>query len=179
MYGENNDDVIYMKTIKILELISEKEIWEVLFEVKDPEIPLISVVDMGIITEVKIDQEEIVRIKMTPTFAGCPAVKYMQDDIKEKVMKLPVKGVEVEVSYATQWNTNMISERGREMLKASKFALPQKHDGLVQIEMLTNVECPFCESKNTSLKSSFGPTQCRAIHYCNNCLQSFEQFKPV
>jgi len=160
-------------------LISEKEIWDVLEEVKDPEIPKVSIVEMGIITDVKVSDKNFVNIKMTPTFAGCPAVNYMRDDIILKVSKLPVSGIDVEVSFDVQWNTNMITERGRELLKESHFALPQKHNGLVQIEMLTNVECPFCNSKNTTLKSSFGPTQCRAIHYCNNCLQSFEQFKPV
>lgn len=160
-------------------MISESEIWETLQNVKDPEIPLISVVDMGIITGVKVSEDNFVNIKMTPTFAGCPAVNYMKEDIIDKVSLLPVSGVEVEVSYDVQWNTNMITDKGREMLKESKFALPQKHNGLIQIEMLENVECPFCRSKDTALKSSFGPTQCRAIHYCNNCLQSFEQFKPV
>lgn len=160
-------------------MISEKEIWDVLEEVKDPEIPKVSIVEMGIITGVKVSDKNFVNIKMTPTFAGCPAVNYMRDDIILKVSKLPVSGIDVEVSFDVQWNTNMITERGRELLKESHFALPQKHNGLVQIEMLTNVECPFCNSKNTTLKSSFGPTQCRAIHYCNNCLQSFEQFKPV
>ena len=160
-------------------MISEKEIWDVLEEVKDPEIPKVSIVEMGIITDVKVSDKNFVNIKMTPTFAGCPAVNYMRDDIILKVSKLPVSGIDVEVSFDVQWNTNMITERGRELLKESHFALPQKHNGLVQIEMLTNVECPFCNSKNTTLKSSFGPTQCRAIHYCNNCLQSFEQFKPV
>lgn len=160
-------------------MVSENEIWKVLQDVKDPEIPLLSVVEMGIITGVLISEDNFVKIKMTPTFAGCPAVNYMKDDIISKVNVLPVSGVDVEVSYDVQWNTNMITDKGREMLKESKFALPQKHNGLVQIEMLENVECPFCESIDTILKSSFGPTQCRAIHYCNKCLQSFEQFKPV
>ncbi len=160
-------------------MVSENEIWKVLQDVKDPEIPLLSVVEMGIITGVLISEDNFVKIKMTPTFAGCPAVNFMKDDIISKVKMLPVSGVDVEVSYDVQWNTNMITDKGREMLKESKFALPQKHNGLVQIEMLENVECPFCESKDTILKSSFGPTQCRAIHYCNTCLQSFEQFKPV
>ena len=160
-------------------MINVKEIWAVLDEVKDPEIPKISVVDMGIITDVKVSEDNFVNVKMTPTFAGCPAVEYMKNDIKEKVSKLPVKGIEVEVSFDVQWTTNMITEKGRELLQESDFALPPKHNGFVQIEMLTNIECPFCKSKNTNLKSSFGPTQCRAIHYCNNCRQSFEQFKPV
>lgn len=160
-------------------MISEKDIWEVLDEVKDPEIPAVSVVEMGIITDVKVDDNNFVNIKMTPTFAGCPALDYMKKDIKDKVSGLPVSGVEVEVSYDVQWNSNMITERGRNLLSQSNFALPGKHNGLVEIEMLTRVECPFCKSNNTILQSPFGPTQCRAIHYCKNCLQAFEQFKPV
>ncbi len=160
-------------------MISEKQIWDILDAVKDPEIPKVSVVDMGIITDVKVDSNDFVNIKMTPTFAGCPAVDYMKKDIKEKISMLPVSGVDVEVSFDVQWNSNMISERGRKLLKESDFALPNKHNGIVQIEMLTNVECPFCQSNNTILQSPFGPTQCRAIHYCRNCFQAFEQFKPV
>ena len=160
-------------------MITEKEIWDVLEDVKDPEIPKVSVVDMGIITGVEVDDEGYVKVKMTPTFAGCPAVEYMKNDIKEKVSKLPVSGIDVEVSFDVQWSTNMITEKGRQLLKDSQFALPPKHNGLIQIEMLEKVECPFCNSKNTILQSPFGPTQCRAIHYCKDCLQAFEQFKPV
>ncbi|MEO8665325.1 MAG: 1,2-phenylacetyl-CoA epoxidase subunit PaaD [Ignavibacteria bacterium] len=160
-------------------MINEKEIWDVLDEVKDPEIPKVSVVDMGIITDVKVSADDFVNVKMTPTFAGCPAVDHMKKDIKEKISRLPVSGIDVEVSFDVQWSSNMITERGRQLLKDSDFALPNKHNGLVQIEMLNNVECPFCQSKNTILQSPFGPTQCRAIHYCKNCFQAFEQFKPV
>lgn len=160
-------------------MISEKEIWDALDAVKDPEIPKVSVVEMGIITDVRVDSNDFVNIKMTPTFAGCPAVDYMKKDIKEKISTLPVSGIDVEVNFDVQWNSNMITDRGRELLKESNFALPDKHNGLVQIEMLTNVECPFCGSKSTILQTPFGPTQCRAIHYCRNCFQAFEQFKPI
>ena len=157
----------------------EKRIWEKLQEVKDPEIPKISVVELGVITGVKVDENNNAFVTMTPTFAGCPAIEYMKNDVKEKLSSLELNDVNVDVNYDVQWNSNMITEKGREMLKESGFALPGKHNGLVQIELLQNVECPFCESKDTTLKSTFGPTQCRAIHYCNKCLQSFEQFKPV
>lgn len=160
-------------------MIKEIDIREKLDEVKDPEIPLVSVLDMGIITEIDIDDKEYVRIKMTPTFAGCPAIEYMKEDIREKLMQLPISGVEVEVSYDVQWNSNMITEKGRKLLKDSRFALPEKHNGLVQIEMLMKIECPNCGSRDTELMSSFGATQCRAVHYCNKCLQMFEQIKPV
>ena len=165
--------------MKVKYKIDENTVREKLHEVMDPEIPKISVVDLGVITGINIDDENNVSITMTPTFAGCPAVEYMKNDIVEKLSTLEVKDVKVEVNYDVQWNSNMITDKGREMLKESVFALPGKHNVLVQIELLQNVECPFCGSKETDLRSTFGPTQCRAIHYCNNCLQSFEQFKPV
>ena len=160
-------------------MVSEKEIWDALDDVKDPEIPKVSVVDMGIVTDVKVSEDNFVNIKMTPTFAGCPAVNVMKSDIEKRISSLNVNGFNVDVNFDVQWNSNMITERGRQLLKDSSFALPNKHNGIVQIEMLKNVECPFCGSKNTKLQTPFGPTQCRAIHYCNNCLQAFEQFKPV
>jgi len=161
--------------------IDEKKIWDKLHDVKDPEIPKLSVVDLGVITGVEIDSLNNVKVTMTPTFAGCPAINYMKEDIQIKLSEadLNLSKIDVEVNYDVQWNSNMISDKGREMLKESGFALPGKHNGLVQIELLQNVECPFCGSTDTELKSTFGPTQCRAIHYCNKCLQSFEQFKPV
>ena len=160
-------------------MISDKEIWEALDDVKDPEIPKLSVVEMGIITGVYVSDNDFVIINMTPTFAGCPAVNVMKSDVENRISELPVSGVKVNVNYDVQWNSNMISEKGREMLKQSNFALPGKHNGIVTIDLLNDVECPFCHSKNTKLQTPFGPTQCRAIHYCNNCLQAFEQFKPV
>ncbi len=163
----------------VKDMVSEKEIWEALDDVKDPEIPKISVVDLGIITCVTVSEKDFVNIKMTPTFAGCPALNVMKSDIQNRISQLPVSGLNIDVSFDVQWNSNMITDRGRELLKESNFALPNKHNGIVEIEMLSNVECPFCGSKSTILKTPFGPTQCRAIHYCNNCLQSFEQFKPV
>ena len=160
-------------------MITKQEIWSALDDVKDPEIPRVSVVDMGIITGVEISDDDFVNVKMTPTFAGCPAVNVMKSDIISVISKLPVKGINVDVSFDVQWNSNMITEKGRKLLKESDFALPAKHNGLVTIDMLANVECPHCGSNQTKLQTPFGPTQCRAIHYCNNCLQAFEQFKPV
>ncbi len=160
-------------------MVTEANIWEALQNVMDPEIPKLSVVDMGIITSVSVTDEGDVRVAMTPTFAGCPAVNMMKEDIKSKVGKLPVKSVEVDVNFDVQWSTNMITENGIQMLKESNFALPGHVNGFVSVDSLFKVECPFCGSKSTTLQTPFGPTQCRAIHYCDNCMQSFEQFKPV
>lgn len=155
------------------------EILTALQDVMDPEIPKLSVVDMGIITSAASDENGNIKVVMTPTFAGCPAVGMMKNDIKNRLKDMTAGEVDVEVSFDVQWSTDMLTERGKRMLKESNFALPGKVNGFVSAESLFRVECPFCGSNNTRLKSAFGPTQCRAIHYCDNCLQSFEQFKPV
>ena len=160
--------------------ISKEEVLEYLKEVKDPEIPKISVVDLGMITGISIDEANKVTIKMTPTFAGCPAVDILKTEIKNKILELPVNDVEVDVNFDVQWSSDMISEEGKRILKESGFSAPPKlNNEFVTIEMLTKVECPFCGSKKTRLQSPFGATLCRAMHYCDNCFQAFEQFKPI
>lgn len=160
-------------------MISKEEILKALEDVKDPEIPAISIVELGVVTGININNENFVNITLTPTFAGCPALKYMEDMVKERIEKLNVKGIEVKTNFDVQWNSDMISEKGREMLKKHGLAPPPLHNGLVQIEILNNVKCPYCESTDTILKTPFGSALCRSIHYCNNCKQAFEQFKPV
>ncbi len=159
--------------------ISKEEILEALEEVKDPEIPTISIVDLGIVTDVTISDDNFVSIKLTPTFSGCPALKVMENLVNERIELLDVSGVDVKTTFDLPWNTNMITEKGLAALKKHGLAPPEKHSGLVQIEMLHKVKCPLCESSDTELKTPFGPTLCRSIHYCNNCLNAFEQFKPV
>ena len=161
------------------ETISIQKIWSILEEVYDPEIPVLSIVDLGIVTGINITDENVVNIALTPTFSGCPALKYMEDLVKERIEKLRVKSINVTTNFDIQWNTDMITEKGKEMLKKHGLAPPLKHNGLVQIEMLYHVKCPHCGSKDTTLNTPFGPTLCRSIHYCNNCKQAFEQFKPV
>lgn len=162
----------------ITDLVDKEKILETLQEVKDPEIPTISIVDLGIVTNIKVEND-FVRIILTPTFSGCPALRVIEDLVKEKIQLLGINNVEVKTNFDVQWNTDMITDTGREMLKKHGLAPPMKHNGLVQIEMLKKVECPNCGSKNTTLQTPFGSSLCRSIHYCNDCLQSFEQFKPV
>ncbi len=160
-------------------LVTKEEILKALEDVKDPEIPTISVVDLGIITDVNVDESNSVLVKMTPTFAGCPALRILEDLVKDRIEQLNVEHVDVKTSFDVQWNTNMITEKGRAMLKKHGLAPPPEHNGLIQIEILKHVKCPYCDSTNTDLKTPFGPTLCRSLHYCNNCHQAFEQFKPV
>jgi ring-1,2-phenylacetyl-CoA epoxidase subunit PaaD len=162
-----------------LKKISNEEILEALEDVKDPEIPTISIVDLGIVTGVNVSDDNFVNVSLTPTFAGCPALKVMEALVKEKIKTLDVSGVEVKTTFDVQWNSDMITDKGREALKKHGLAPPVKHNGLVQIEVLERVKCPNCGSRNTELKTPFGPTLCRSLHYCTDCLNAFEQFKPV
>jgi ring-1,2-phenylacetyl-CoA epoxidase subunit PaaD len=151
---------------------------EWLEEVKDPEIPVVSLVDLGVITDVIIEDSNVL-VKMTPTFAGCPAMDYMRKDVVEVLQAKGIEQVATEVSFKTPWSSNNISEKGRKALKTFGLAPPQKHEAIIDIDMLEQTACPYCDSTNTELNSPFGPTLCRAMHYCNNCKQAFEQFKPL
>ena len=160
-------------------MVTKEEILEALEDVKDPEIPTISVVELGIITDVQVYEGNNVSVTMTPTFAGCPALKLLEGLVKDRLEMLGADNVVVKTTFDKQWNTNLISEKGREMLKKHGLAPPPMHSGLVQIDILKHVKCPYCGSENTELKTPFGSTLCRSLHYCNNCRQAFEQFKPV
>jgi len=158
----------------------EHDIRTFLKEVKDPEIPPISIVDLGIVTKIKISDANDVHVTLTPTFAGCPALKVMEDLVKERLVKVEDIGeVSVDTSFEITWNTDMISEAGREALLQHGLAPPKQNVGYMELDVLSDTPCPYCSSRNTELKSPFGPTLCRSMHYCNNCMQAFEGFKPV
>jgi ring-1,2-phenylacetyl-CoA epoxidase subunit PaaD len=159
----------------------EERVWKVMEEVPDPEIPTLSVVELGIINKVETDEaNNSVRITMTPTFSGCPAIHYMKDQIRERVAALlPEFAVEVIVDFETPWNSNRISEEGLKKLKNFGLAPPRRYKGSLDVASIAEVNCPHCGSENTTMNSPFGPTLCRAIHYCFDCKQSFEQFKPL
>ncbi len=160
-------------------MFTEAQIWEALEVVKDPEIPTLSMVDMGIITKIEIRDKDTVFVEMTPTFAGCPAIKMMEKSVAERLQEIGVQNPLVVTTFDKPWDSNKITARGLSCLKKHGLAPPIKHAGEITEELLTNVICPFCGSENTELKSPFGPTLCRSLHYCNNCLQAFEGFKPV
>lgn len=152
---------------------------EWLDEVKDPEIPVLSLNDLGVITGISIDEQGKVVVNMTPTFTGCPAMDVMQQDVRDVLTKQGVEDYEVNISFETQWNSNMISEKGKKALKDFGLAPPPEHNMIVDIDIIERAKCPHCDSENTEMKTPFGPTLCRSMHYCHNCLQAFEQFKPL
>ncbi len=159
-------------------MLTETDIRLALEDVKDPEIPLISIVELGLIAAVQMS-ENTVTVKLTPTFVACPAVEVMRAEAEQRIRALGVEHVKVEITFDPPWDSNRISEEGRRKLKAFGLAPPKRQTGPLDLIQIQFIACPFCDSDNTVLESAFGPTLCRAIHYCRNCQQSFEQFKPV
>jgi len=159
--------------------MTENEIREILKEVKDPEIPTISVVDLGIVTDIKVDGNNVF-VELTPTFAGCPALKIMETMVSDRIKQEDSIGeVEVKTSFEKQWSTDLITEEGHKALLQHGLAPPKRNCSALSMEILEDTKCPYCGSDDTTLNSPFGPTLCRSLHYCNSCKQAFEGFKPV
>lgn len=158
--------------------IENEQLIEWLEEVKDPEIPVLSLVDLGVIKKVDIRKEKVT-VEMTPTFVGCPAMDYMKKDVEQVLEKHGIENYDVNISFKEPWSSKNITEKGRKALKEFGLAPPREDFLIVDIDLLEHVQCPYCDSNNTELKSPFGPTLCRSLHYCHNCKQAFEQFKPV
>lgn len=136
-------------------------------------------VDMGIITRLEVNGDGGIAVEMTPTFVGCPALKMMEEMVRNRLTEAGFDKVDVQTTFDHPWDSNKITERGLLCLKKHGLAPPPKHSGEITEELLKQITCPFCGSNNVEFKSPFGPTLCRSLHYCNNCLQAFEQFKPI
>lgn len=155
-----------------------KEVYAWLEEVKDPEIPVLSLVDLGVITHVAV-KGELVMVEMTPTFVGCPAMDFMKTEVETVLKQHGIKQPRVEISFRKSWSSDMISEKGKQALKQFGLAPPPSTKIFTDLEILETSPCPRCNGNNTELKNPFGPTLCRSIHYCHDCHEAFEQFKPV
>ena len=157
------------------------DLWEVLRSVLDPEIPAVSVVDMGMIKEVELEGGRA-RVVVLPTFTGCPAVDVIKQDVAAAVRAVEgVRDVDVEFSFDPPWTTDRITFEGRKKLKDFGLA-PPTGEGPVLITSIglpKTAVCPFCGSKETRNENAFGPTPCRSLYYCESCRNPFEQFKPV
>jgi ring-1,2-phenylacetyl-CoA epoxidase subunit PaaD len=150
--------------------LTEPQVWELLGEIPDPEIPVISLVDLGVIRSVDVSDGHV-HIEFTPTFLGCPALEYMKRAIEEKV-----PGADVQVIQDDSWSTDKITAAGREKLREAGFAPPAPR--LIQLQSHVH-RCPYCGSTDTRLENIFGPTPCRSLRYCDSCRQPFEQFKTI
>ena len=160
-------------------MVTAAQVWEVLAEIPDPEIPVISLVDLGVVKAVAVDNGTV-RVDFTPTFMGCPALEVMQRAMEEKILELGAVP-EVRVRLDDSWSTDDISAEGREKLRVAGFAPPAPRPAgkLELVQLQRGFRCPYCGSTETKLENLFGPTPCRSIRYCDSCRQPFEQFKTI
>jgi ring-1,2-phenylacetyl-CoA epoxidase subunit PaaD len=160
--------------------ISVQHIWDILNKVPDPEVPAISVVELGVIRNVSIDDGSVL-ITMTPTYSGCPALKAMEDQMVKVLSQHGIENVQFKLIYKPAWTTDWMSDETKNKLEKYGIAPPGKltADDLIPFPLKdkTKLHCPFCHSDNTKLTSQFGSTACKSLHYCNNCNQPFEHFK--
>lgn len=159
--------------------ITTTQVMEWLEDVKDPEIPVLSLVDLGVITSVTVVGNDVT-VEMTPTFVGCPALETMKQEVIEKLRSVGVDRATVEVSFRDPWNSDKITDKGKKALKQFGLAPPPNGNQLfTDLEIIERATCPRCDGTNTELKNPFGPTLCRAIYFCADCREAFEQFKPL
>ncbi len=164
-------------------LTSRDDVMTVLTTVMDPEVPVISVVDLGIIRDASVSRDGAqvrVRVVVTPTYSGCPAMREIEADIRSALLAAGATDVAVDTVYAPAWTTDWIGPEAREKLRAYGIAPPGRAEqgGLITLTRRRDpVACPFCGSSDTRLQSEFGSTACKAIHVCNSCRQPFDEFK--
>jgi ring-1,2-phenylacetyl-CoA epoxidase subunit PaaD len=161
-------------------VVSADEIWAALDGVADPEIPVVSLVELGVIRDVAVTGDHV-RVELTPTFLGCPALEAMTRALEQAVV---AAGGEPEVTVITDdsWSTDRITAAGREKLRAAGLAppAPRAAGPTTLVQLQSNVfRCPYCGSADTRLENIFGPTPCRSLRFCASCRQPFEQFKTI
>lgn len=159
---------------------TESEIRALLHEVKDPEIPVISLEELGVLRKVEIDDEGVL-ITITPTYSGCPAMAAMEDDIKRILAENQVPGVRVKTVLSPAWTTDWIPEEARERLREYGIHPPADAsvDKAALLGKVRQLKCPNCGSTNTIMKSQFGSTACKALFVCQDCLEPFDYFKCI
>lgn len=150
-----------------------------LAEVADPEIPVVSIVDLGMVGEIHVGPDEI-RVVLLPTFVGCPALELIRSAVEQR-LRVFERPVDVRFEYRVPWTSDRITSEGRERLRASGFAppTPAQPEVPLLVQLSSPVPCPNCGSLRTVLENAFGPTRCRTIHHCTACRQPFEGFKAV
>jgi ring-1,2-phenylacetyl-CoA epoxidase subunit PaaD len=149
--------------------LDEAAVRAALADVTDPEIPAISIVDLGIVHRAEVGPDGAIRVVLLPTFVGCPAIEVIKSAVRDRLQAFG-RRVEVDVSFEVPWTSDRISPAGRDQLRRSGFAPPGD---------LAAVHCPYCDSARVAMDSLFGPTLCRSLFYCRDCRQPFEAFKPI
>jgi len=159
--------------------ISIQKIWQLLEEVPDPEVPVLSVIDLGIIRDVNVGENEV-EVIITPTYSGCPAMDMIRTNIKLALIEHGYKNVKVTSVLSPAWTTDWMSEEGKQKLKEYGIAPPNPKQQVCDENLFAPheaVQCPHCDSWHTRRISEFGSTACKALYQCNDCKEPFDYFK--
>lgn len=165
-------------------MLTRDEVFGILDEVKDPEVPVLSVVELGIVRDVRLEDAGVT-VTITPTYSGCPAMRVIEEDIRAALEARGVSPVRLETVYAPAWTTDWLSEAAKSKLEAYGIAPPghAPHESLVTLTrapaLTEHPRCPYCHSHNTAERSAFGSTACKSVWFCRTCNQPFELFKPL
>jgi len=159
-------------------MIDEKQIWSLLEEVKDPEVPVLSIIDLGMVRSVTTSEDKI-NITLTPTYSGCPAMDVIAMDIRLKLIEKGYRDISIIQQLSPAWTTDWMSEEGKQKLKAFGIAPPNPKQQFCTSDMFQQeaVQCPRCNSYHTELISQFGSTACKSIYRCLDCKEAFDHFK--
>lgn len=167
--------------------VTTEQLWESLSLVTDPEIPVVSVVDLGIVRALTWRDDDICEVTITPTYSGCPAMQVIAENIEQALRSLGVEKICIRTQLSPAWTTDWMSPSGREKLRAFGIAPPAQCSSSMQSAIdisglgnrdLLDIDCPQCGSSHTRLLSQFGSTACKALYRCNDCLEPFDYFKP-
>ncbi len=158
---------------------TENKIWRILGQVTDPEVPVLTILDLGIVREVKPDKDGI-EVIITPTYSGCPAMDAITIDIRLRLAEAGYKKVKITSILSPAWTTDWMSESGKQKLKAYGIAPPNIKQQVCNQELFASneaIQCPHCDSYNTRRISEFGSTACKALYQCDDCKEPFDHFK--
>ena len=185
---ENSNNQIHSLSTVPSAGVTEEVIWQLLQEVKDPEVPVLSIIDLGIVRHVKVTPVEVptsgaqgtaINITITPTYSGCPAMDVISMDIRLKLIEKGFRNVTVKQQLSPAWTTDWMSEEGKKKLKAFGIAPPNPKQQFCTTDMFREeaVQCPRCDSFHTELISQFGSTACKSMYRCLDCKEAFDHFK--
>lgn len=170
--NETNQNIINKSSTNKTKL----KVWEILSSVNDPEIPVLSIIDLGILREVKV-YDEAIEVIITPTYSGCPAMDFIGMDIRKTLSENGFDSIKITYQLSPAWTTDWMTEDGKKKLKMFGIAPPVAKSFDKNYLENIEVECPHCHSMNTSLISQFGSTACKALYKCNGCAEPFDYFK--
>jgi ring-1,2-phenylacetyl-CoA epoxidase subunit PaaD len=160
---------------------STEHILSLLSEIPDPEIPVISIIDLGVIRDIRLIDATTITLKITPTYSGCPAMKQIEDDVRKKLTENGFKNITIHTIFSPPWTTDWMPVEAKEKLRKYGIAPPENstEDKSWLTGKNTNVSCPRCKSASSKLISQFGSTACKALYQCQNCLEPFDYFKCI